>query len=127
MRGRVREVNQVAVIDGRKTDTATGAAIDVRIPREHKSRISCCPGATGTCKNPTSALTTEKFTVIQEMEKRLPASPVKTNRMRSSPSRASAFTSGAPSWAAASCLMCWEAVSGGRWSRRVSARCSGTR
>jgi hypothetical protein len=62
VRSRTRQVGQVAVICGHRTDTATGVAAEVRIAREEKKPYFLLAGrATGTNKKPTSALATDKL------------------------------------------------------------------
>jgi hypothetical protein len=62
VRKRIRQVGQVVVICGLKTDTATGVSAEVRIAREENKPYFLLKGrAAGTCKKPKSALSTDKI------------------------------------------------------------------
>jgi hypothetical protein len=62
IRTRIRQVNQVAVICGLYTHTATGVAAEVRIAREEDRPYFLLWGRKeGTCMKPTSALATDKL------------------------------------------------------------------
>lgn len=62
VRKRIRQVGQIAVICGYKTDTATGVAAEVKIAREEAKPYFLLNGrATGTVKKPTTALSTDKI------------------------------------------------------------------
>jgi hypothetical protein len=61
VRKRIRQVGQVAVICGNKTDKATGVAAEVRIAREENKPYFLLAGrATGTIKKPKTALPADK-------------------------------------------------------------------
>ena len=62
IRSRIRRVEQVAVICGHYTASASGVAAEVRIAREEQKPYFLLRGrATGTCQKPTSALSTDKM------------------------------------------------------------------
>lgn len=61
VRMRIRQVEQVAVICGYNTNTATGVAAELQIAREEGKPYFLFRGrSTGTIKGPTSALATDK-------------------------------------------------------------------
>jgi len=62
VRRRIRSVDQVAVICGQYTHTATGVAAEVSIAREERVPYFLLHGRAGkTCTKPTSALSTDKI------------------------------------------------------------------
>jgi hypothetical protein len=62
IRGRIRQVGQVAVICGQNTDSATGVAAEVRIAREEEKPYFLLAGRTaGGNKRPSTALSTDKM------------------------------------------------------------------
>lgn len=61
VRTRIRQIEQVAVLCGHYTDSATGVSVEVEIAREEKKPyflLAGCP--TGALKKPRSALATDK-------------------------------------------------------------------
>lgn len=62
VRTRIRSVDQVIVICGTHTDTATGVNVEIKIAQEEAKPYFLLWGrANGTCKKPTAALTTDKM------------------------------------------------------------------
>ena len=62
VRTRIRGVDQVIVICGAHTDTATGVNVEIKIAQEETKPYFLLWGrANGTCKKPTAALTTDKM------------------------------------------------------------------
>ncbi|HEY3911658.1 MAG TPA: TIR domain-containing protein [Stellaceae bacterium] len=62
VRTRIRSVDQVIVICGAHTDTATGVNVEIKIAQEETKPYFLLWGrANGTCKKPTAALTTDKI------------------------------------------------------------------
>jgi hypothetical protein len=62
VRDRIRRIDQVAVLYGHHTDTATGVSAEVRIAREEKKPYFLLKGySEGTAKKPKSALSSDKI------------------------------------------------------------------
>jgi len=62
VRRRIRSVDQVVVICGEHTNTATGVAIELKIAQEEKKPYFLLYGRSSkTCTKPTTALSTDKM------------------------------------------------------------------
>jgi hypothetical protein len=62
VRRRIRSVDQVIVICGEKTDTATGVSVELKITQEEKKPYFLLYGRSGkTCVKPVAALFTDKM------------------------------------------------------------------